>query len=662
MILDHKGKEIKSSVNKMTFDQAFQEISELISSGGLTDPYKNHHIVQMAINVIATNVARVPLVIYHKGDEKQKPVDHPVLNLFKNPNPLSSRFLLWEGTSVFFHLRGEAIWLLSESVGMRAGTSKIPSRIWCLDPQRFKHIINKETGDIVAWKYQVGIKSQTFLPENIIHFKRFNPYDAYRGLSPIKSIQLVLDSDYDAQKYNRNFFKNNATPGGLITIPEEVTNEEAKRLISKWKAIHRGSKKAHNIGFLQGGMDYKESGLTQVEMAYLESRKYGRDELFGVFGVPSGASGFTENVNYANMDRQMRNFWTIKLIPMLTIISEQLNSYFLPSIDPNIQCKFDLSNIEELKEDLKEKIESGHSLWSMGVPFNDINKRLELGMPEIEGGEIGYLPMGVVPVGEELTPEEPEDEEEKIISDIIVKDITKDKRSLTLHRNYLKFQNIYEKLFHSKMKRYFFEQRKLILSKFPTSKGASITGISESIEVLWTDEDKKLVKYVLPIYRTIAEEGIKFAFSALGIKPTNDQLLVDPLILKKKLNKIVGINKTVYNQIKNTIAAGVEAGETISDIESRIRKVYNMATTRASTIARTESGGLINETSYSVYNNLGVSKKQWIGGRRPTHAAQNGMIISMKSKFPNGLMYPGDSSGGAAEVCNCTCTIAPVVK
>lgn len=658
MLLDQFGKELPA-VKKMTFEQAFQDIAELINTGGLTDPYKNHHIVQMAINAIATNVARVPHVLYRKGDEKQKPLEeHPVLNLYNDPNPLSSRFLLWESTTVFFHLRGEAIWLLTESVGMKAGTSKLPARIWCLDPKRFKHVVNKETSEIVAWKYHTGIKTQVFLPEQIIHFKRFNPYDMYRGLSPIAAIQLVLDSDFDAQRYNRNFFKNNAKPAGVISIPEEISNDEAKRLIAKWKAIHRGAKNAHNIGFLQGGMEYKEAGLTQVEMAYLESRKYGRDEIFGIFGVPPGAAGFTENVNYANMTRQMRNFWTIKLIPMMSIISEQLNSDFLPLIDNNVRCKFDLSNIEELKEDLKEKIESGHRLWSMGVSFNDVNRRLELGLPEVEGGDVGYIPMGVVPVGEEPVTEPKEEK-----STTIVEDVTKSKRSVILYRNYLKLQQTHEKVFHSKIKRYFFEQRKLVLSKFPAKNTKADTDrLVAALEDLGASEHARLIKYVTPLFKAIGEAGIEFAFSAIGVTPTADQLLIDPSVLLKRAKKITGINHTIYNQLKITINEGVELGETLASIEDRIRRVYNMATTRAVVIARTETGSLLNESSFGTYNKAGVPKKEWLGGRRPTHAAQNGMVISIKARFPNGLMHPGDPAGSAAEVINCTCAIAPVVK
>lgn len=52
--------------------------------------------------------------------------------------------------------------------------------------------------------------------------------------------------------------------------------------------------------------------------------------------------------------------------------------------------------------------------------------------------------------------------------------------------------------------------------------------------------------------------------------------------------------------------------------------------------------------------------KQWdatLDGRtRESHRRVDGEIRELDEKFSNGLMFPGDPSGGAAEVVNCRCT------
>jgi uncharacterized protein with gpF-like domain len=42
--------------------------------------------------------------------------------------------------------------------------------------------------------------------------------------------------------------------------------------------------------------------------------------------------------------------------------------------------------------------------------------------------------------------------------------------------------------------------------------------------------------------------------------------------------------------------------------------------------------------------------------------AIDGEQVAIDKPFSNGLMFPGDSAGGPGEVCNCRCTIMPVLE
>ncbi len=46
---------------------------------------------------------------------------------------------------------------------------------------------------------------------------------------------------------------------------------------------------------------------------------------------------------------------------------------------------------------MRPSVDAATKLWSMGVPFNEINQRLELGFDDIEGGDTGYLGSGLLP-------------------------------------------------------------------------------------------------------------------------------------------------------------------------------------------------------------------------------------------------------------------------
>ena len=101
-----------------------------------------------------------------------------------------------------------------------------------------------------------------------------------------------------------------------------------------------------------------------------------------------------------------RVFWTKTLLPKMLLFENIVWSQFLSKLaGPEIWAEFDRTAIDALKEDLATLLETSQKFWGMGVPFNTINETLGLGFPKIEGGDIGYLPFNMVPVGSAKSPE-----------------------------------------------------------------------------------------------------------------------------------------------------------------------------------------------------------------------------------------------------------------
>lgn len=116
--------------------------------------------------------------------------------------------------------------------------------------------------------------------------------------------------------------------------------------------------------------------------------------------------------------------------------------------------------------------------------------------------------------------------------------------------------------------------------------------------------------------------------------------------------------------IAQEISRGIASSLPYSDIARNIKGVSGAPLSRAKTIARTE-GHRIQQTSsrdaqYAAKKKGADVLKQWdatLDGRtRDSHARVDGEIKELDEKFSNGLMFPGDPSGGAAEVVNCRCT------
>lgn len=140
-------------------------------------------------------------------------------------------------------------------------------------------------------------------------------------------------------------------------------------------------------------------------------------------------------------------------------------------------------------------------------------------------------------------------------------------------------------------------------------------------------------------------------------KSLYDRLGEDVSLLKKR--------------IQNNISRGIAQGSSYADIARNVAsgmvgdytKMRGGALGKAYTIARTEGHRITNEAAYDAQKRAKEKGadvvKQWDAAMdkrtRPSHARVDGEIREIDEPFSNGLIYPGDSSGTAAEVINCRC-------
>lgn len=116
--------------------------------------------------------------------------------------------------------------------------------------------------------------------------------------------------------------------------------------------------------------------------------------------------------------------------------------------------------------------------------------------------------------------------------------------------------------------------------------------------------------------------------------------------------------------ITQEISRGIASGLSYADIARNISNAAKAPLSRAKVIARTE-GHRIQQTSardaqYAAKEKGADVLKQWdaaLDGRtRDSHRRVDGEIKELDEKFSNGLRFPGDPQGSAAEVVNCRCT------
>jgi HK97 family phage portal protein len=640
---------------------------------GVTMPYKQHVWVYACVNAIAQNIAGVPLSFY-TGTKKDKRLveSGPLVKLFETPNPMMSGYQLIEATLIFLGITGESLYILD-----RENVTQVPKEIWTFHPSRFQHVPG-ENGLIRGWIYTNGSKRVPLLPHEVVHARYFNPYDDYRGLSPIEVAKLSLEQDYYAAKYNRNFFINGAQPGAVLESKENLIQEEFDRLLAQWNDRHQGVDKAHQIALLEGGITYKQTGISQSDMLFLEGRKLNRDEILGgIYKVPKGELGIEDDTgSYAKDKVRRKLFWETTLDPKMTLIEFCLWSQLCQGITgPEVWPEFDRKSIPALQEDRDLLLGQAQKLFGMGYPANVINEYLDMGLPEIDGGGIGYLPFNLQPADSVQAPAaEPQKAQVLSVQDVPRKALPAPARrdAKSYWQKYNKLRTAIEEKFRGKIKSYFYDQRKLqlkLISDKLGDKGLVRETPVEPDDLLFnlTEANGKLRAKVWPLYLNAGQEAGSDIYAELGVD-AGEFVIQDSAaleVLQDKLIKVVQINDLTREKLRETISEGLANTESAGQLQERVREVFNFTESRSLTIARTETGQCMAAARDAAMDKLKVESIEWgtagDGEVRDTHAAQAGMQRKRGQTFPNGCRYPCDPEGAAGEIISCRCVGIPVV-
>ncbi len=112
-----------------------------------------------------------------------------------------------------------------------------------------------------------------------------------------------------ASTWNWKFFENNAAPGFGLATDGKLDDATYQRVKASWESKYRGVNNAHKVAIFEGGLKPVNISPSQREMDFVETRKYSRDEILGIFKVPKAALGLGEgsgqNLNITAFEIQL---------------------------------------------------------------------------------------------------------------------------------------------------------------------------------------------------------------------------------------------------------------------------------------------------------------------------------------------------------------------
>ena len=356
------------------------------SSGKAVDPSSaiQSATVYSCVSVIADSIATMPVKTFRKTQDHREPTTAPqFLDAINGmPNPETDLFTWMHRTINSLCLYGNSFWLITAR-----DRNGFPSEVYNLHPDDVQ--IERKNGKAI-YLYN-GKESFTrftvFNPAGeIIHIKNFEQ-GSDLGLSPIEAGSEAIGNALAQDEFAGKFFSNGAVLSGVIEMNSTPTEEQLRIFKQSFNRKHQGSKQAHNIGILTEGASWKPLALNHEQMQFLQSRKYTKSEICGLFRVPAYMIGdLSETTKLgSSIEEQNRIFYELTLLPYINRVETAL-TMMLPR---NQFARIDVSGL--LRANIKARYESYNLGRNAGfLSVNEIRAKEDLPPVDSEIGD-SYL-------------------------------------------------------------------------------------------------------------------------------------------------------------------------------------------------------------------------------------------------------------------------------
>jgi HK97 family phage portal protein len=231
-----------------------------------------------AVKLYADTVASMPVGVFLRERGVRRPVTRP--NWLDNPvpnNPNYTRFDLMHRTVSSLLIDGNAFLMV-----LRNGADIVEVRL--LDPRKVTILRAPDGSPLYRVKTTAGTIDLT--ADDCVHITLFGVGEDLRGLSPVEHHRTTLGLAKATTEYAARFFEQGASVSGLVTVPGELTADQADSLRASFGRRHEGLKNMHKVAVLTGGADFKTLSFKPSDLAIVEHMEAGTQAIARLYGVP----------------------------------------------------------------------------------------------------------------------------------------------------------------------------------------------------------------------------------------------------------------------------------------------------------------------------------------------------------------------------------------
>ena len=509
----------------------------------------------------------------------------------------------------------------------------------------------RERAAYFQYGWITGARPIPFGKKEIVWLERNPRTDNVYGRSPIENLAESIQTLIYAVEHNLDYFADNSIPPGVLGL-DGSDAEECKSFKEQWNEQQRTKgndgkwkKLFHHMPIVGKTPHFERLGFTNAELQLIEGQKWWSKMVWACFGVTSTELGYTEDAaGLANQIVQSEVFRKRAVNPILRILEYHWTQELISEFEfKDWKFKYMYFDVEaETKKATLAQIQIDTGIRTV----NEI--RRDDGLEEVEWGDDD--PKRNQGTNMNFNNGNPEEQEQTRKEDASKQesrtDKPKEKKPEKKAEENPLIPKLNEQMDDEKLRKsivYLMKEnekkiKSLIDKEMAKDQLTEIKGLNEIAKAI-----KKLVTF--QGLKSIADMVIKNTFLT-GWDNAEKQLEQNLMINKDAIsfiqdytfNNIVDMTEEIKNDLRAELERGIMGNEGISNIKARIEKVFDVGSTRAQMIARTETNRAENQGKLQAFKSSSEDfVKQWVSSKddrtSPLCMRLNGQKVGINENF-----------------------------
>ena len=351
--------------------------------------YREIEVVHRSVAMVITACVEIPLIV--EGNSPAKKVNRMLNN---KPNPFEDRVRLFRRAfldfmldgNAFFYYDGQDLFLLPAN-----DVEVVPDAQTFVSHYNYL-VHNQQANDFYgfgAGKTTRKSEAIRFEPSEIIHIYTENENSIFRGVSRLKAILGLMEVYYYMIKFQRQFFKNNALPGFVLTTDNILSQRVKQRLLEAWRSTYTTIfDGARNPAILDGGLKIdKFSTVNFDQLDFENSIERIQIDMAKAIGVPYV---LLKSGNNANIEANQKLFYLHTVLPILN----QFCSAFQHFFNGGVIIRPDRLSVPALQPDNRTQAVYYSTLVNTGI-ITPNEAREGLRFPKLEDNDTIRVPQNI---------------------------------------------------------------------------------------------------------------------------------------------------------------------------------------------------------------------------------------------------------------------------